>query len=325
MARQQTITVLLYEGVNALDVAGPLEAFAAVRDDAGQPLYRVTTYALGQLQMRSASGLLLCADEPAPFQAPPGNLLLIPGGAGVRAPATLSALADWIVRNHGAFQSVASICTGAYALAETGLVNGRTITTHWAHAIDLKRRYPKVTVRADALFIRDGRFLSSGGVTAGIDLALDLIDNDHGPSKATAVARQLVVFLRRTGSQAQFSEPLKLQAKAGGALADVCHWAANHLDADLSVDALAARANLSARHFARLFRDTFGAPPADYVRRLRVEAARQALVFDGAGLDQIAHACGFDSADGLRRAFQRAFDVTPNEYRRRFGRRGENA
>jgi transcriptional regulator GlxA family with amidase domain len=314
----KTVAILLFEGANAIDVAGPLEAFAAIRQDDGQsPGYRISSWSLGELLVRSESGLKLCADS-APPTSPRADLLLIPGGQGVREPETLRTLSQWIGKHHARFERIATICTGAYVLAESGLVDGRTLTTHWAHAADLRRRYPKVKVTDDVLHTRDGKYYSSGGVTAGIDLALSMIEADWGLRAAMDAARELVVFLRRTGSQAQFSEPLKMQAQAAGGLADVCVWASNHLSADLSVETLAARANLSTRQFSRRFKQTFGKSPAQYIATLRLDAARAALSATNATIEQIARTTGYDSVDGFRRAFERHYRLNPAEYQKRF-------
>jgi len=316
MANPRTVTVLLFDGVNAVDAAGPLEAFATVRPG-GRPAYVPRLWSIGpEPVVRAESGLRLCADGPASDEAS-GDLLLIPGGAGVREPAVLRALADWLRRNHHRFDRLMAVCTGAYALAEAGLADGRVLTTHWAHARELQRRYPAVRVEAEALFRQDGRLFSSGGVTAGIDLALELIEADHGPAAAMAAARELVVFLRRSGGQAQFSGPLRLQSRAAGPLGEVCLWAASNLDADLSVEALAARAGLSPRQFSRRFRAAFGTAPGGYVQALRLDGAR-ALLGQGVAVAQAAAASGFRSPDGFRRAFERRFAVAPGEYRRRF-------
>lgn len=317
MTLERTVAVLLFDQVNALDVAGPLEAFAVASDAEEGPAYRTVVWSFGSSVIRSESGLKLASDGPPPVK-PEGDLLLVPGGAGARDPRMLVRIADWLRAHHFRFKRIAAICTGAYALAEAGLLDGRCAATHWAHVRDLQRRYPKVRVTPDALFVADGRFHTSGGVTAGIDLALDLIERDAGPAAAMRAARQLVVFLRRSGAQAQFSTPLQVQTAATGRLAEVCRWAAAHLDADLSVDALAARAGLSPRQLARRFQADFGATPAAYVQRLRLDAART-LLAQGAHAARVAHAVGFASEDGFRRAFQKRFGVSPVDYRRRFG------
>ncbi len=317
MRWKRTVAVLLFDKVNALDVAGPLEAFAVASEDDAAPRYRTVAWSVDGPVVRSESGLKLASDGPAP-EAPDADLLLVPGGAGVRDSKTLAASAHWLRAHHACFPRIAAICTGAYVLAEAGLLDGRRAATHWAHARDLQSRYPNVRVTPDALFTADDRFHTSGGVTAGIDLALDLIERDAGPGAAMRVARHLVVFLRRSGAQAQYSTPLQAQTAAAGRLGEVCRWAAAHLDADLSVDALAARAGLSPRQLARRFQDTFGAPPASYVQRLRLDAART-LLSQGAQAARVAHAVGFASEDGFRRAFQKRFGVSPVDYRRRFG------
>lgn len=316
MSKPRSIAVLLFEGVNAVDVAGPLEAFAAVHGAGGARLYQTQTWTLGNRQVRSESGLGLHADRLAPDR-PSADLLIVPGGPGVREPETLVRLAGWLRRHHASFGRVAAVCTGAYALAEAGLVNGVRVATHWAHARDLQERYPAVRVDADAIFLSDGRFYSSGGVTAGIDLALDIIETDFGVRAAMDAARELVVFLRRTGTQAQFSEPLKMQVAAAGPLRDVCNWAAANLDADLSIEALASHAGLSERQFSRRFRETFSVPPAGFIKTLRLDTART-LLGQGTAPNQVAAATGFGSLDAFRRAFVRQFGVAPNEYQRKF-------
>ncbi|BAH39984.1 MAG TPA: GlxA family transcriptional regulator [Gemmatimonas aurantiaca] len=315
-----TIATLLYDGVNALDVAGPLEAFAAACTGNNTPGYTIDTWSLGALDVRTESGLLLRAHRRAP-ERPAADLLLVPGGSGVRDPRTLKALGDWLRRHHAAFVRIASVCTGAYAVAESGLADGRTLTTHWAHANDLARRYPAVRVQSDALCTQDGPLYSSGGVTAGIDLALSIIEKDLGVRTAAATARELVVFLRRTGTQAQFSEPLRLQAMNDDGLQEVCLWATNHPDADLSVEALATRANMSPRQFARRFRSAMGITPGRFVVTLRLDRARTALAGGRVSIKRVASGAGFQSVDGFRRAFERELGVSPSEYQQRFANR----
>lgn len=314
------IAVLIYDGVNALDVAGPLEAFAASHTDDGKPGYTLEVWGLNELDVRSESGLRLRADRRAPDR-PQADLLIVPGGPGVREPRTLQSLGSWLRRHHASFSRIASVCTGAYAVAESGIADGRTLTTHWAHADDLQRRYPKVRVESDALYTVDGTLLSSGGVTAGIDLALSIIERDHGVRSAVATARELVVFLRRTGNQAQFSEPLRLQAAGDDGLQEVCLWATNHPEADLSVEVLAHRANLSPRQFARRFHAAFGMSPGRFVTTLRLDHARTALAGGRVNIKRVARSAGFQSVDGFRRAFERELGVSPAEYQQRFANR----
>ena len=316
MNSRLSIAVILFDEINAIDVAGPIEAFGCVRTEADEPAYSIDFWALDALAVRTESGLKLCADRRPP-ERPIADMLIVPGGKGIRSELTLTALSAWLRAHHESFGRIVSICTGAYALAEAGVLDGRDATTHWAHANDLKTRYPKVQVRPDALYLQDGRFYSSGGVTAGIDLAIDLIEDDFGRDAAMRVARELVVFLKRTGAQAQFSMPLQLQSGVSDRLDEVCKWAASHLDADLSVDALASRAGLSSRQFARRFRAAYGTPPAAYIKRLRLDGART-LLSQGVSLSRVVHVSGFGSTDGFRRAFEGQFGVTPREYRKRF-------
>lgn len=316
-----TVAVVLFDQFNAIDVAGPLEVFAAVRRQDGTAAYRAELWSIAGRTVTSESGLTLLAEKRAPAKAA-ADLLIIPGGKGVRANETLSALASWIRRNNESFVRIAAVCTGAYALAEAGLLDRKMATTHWAHADDLRRKYPRIRVDANALFIGDGKVFTSGGVTAGIDLALHLVEQDFGAGAAMRVARELVVFLRRTGTQAQFSEPLKLQTGAAGRLSDVCLWVANNLHGDLSVESLARRANLSVRQFSRKFRAAFGVSPGAYVKSLRMHAARADLETGDAAIEQIAGLYGFESADGFRRAFESVFDIAPSQYQARFMRKG---
>lgn len=311
------VAILLFEGVTAFDVAGPADAFAVVSDDLQRPAYEIAFWSVDGKVVTSASGLRLAGDT-LTGTAPRADVLIVPGGGGLREPQRLTRVARWLKANHRRFRRIASVCTGAYALAESGLLDGRRVTTHWRFARDLAARYPRVQVEPDALFLNDGKYFSSGGIAAGVDLALSLIELDHGARVATAAARELVVFLRRTGAQAQFSEPLKLQVAASDRLAGVCSWAANNLAGDLSVAALAKRAGLSERQFSRLFASSLGSSPAHYITRLRLDAARTALSQPRATVEQVARVTGFQTPDGFRRAFEKHFQVNPSEYQRRF-------
>jgi transcriptional regulator GlxA family with amidase domain len=213
---------------------------------------------------------------------------------------------------------VASVCSGAFLLAEAGVLAGRRATTHWESCDALARRHPDVEVDPDPIFVRDGNVLTSAGVTAGMDLALALVEDDHGPERALAVARQLVMYVRRPGGQSQFSAALRAQRAERRPLRELQAWVADHLDADLSVEALARRAAMSPRNFARAFAAEAGVTPARYVEEVRVEAARRLLEGTGRPVDGIAAACGFGSAETMRRAFLRTVHVPPSEYRKRF-------
>ena len=213
---------------------------------------------------------------------------------------------------------IGSVCTGAFVLAAAGLLDGRRATTHWQLCPRLARDHPAVAVEDDPIFVRDGNVYTSAGVTAGMDLALALVEEDHGHDAAMRIARHLVMFVRRPGGQSQFSAALDLQAAERRPIRDLQAWIAGHPSGDLSVEALAARAHMSPRNFARVFRDEVGQTPARFVERVRVEAARRLLEESGAGLERVARECGFGGADSMRRSFLRVLRVAPSEYRGRF-------
>jgi transcriptional regulator GlxA family with amidase domain len=205
-----------------------------------------------------------------------------------------------------------------YGIAPSGALDGRRVTTHWRFANDLATRFPKLKVDANALYLKDGAFYSSAGITAGIDLSLALIEEDYGPRVALDVAREMVVYLKRSGGQEQYSEPLQFQSRAQDRLANVAVWIVNHLGEDLRVERLAEKANVSPRHFNRLFKDSFGDTPADFVEKLRLGEARRLLGERGSRIEAVALASGFSSADSFRRAFERRFGLAPAAYRGRF-------
>jgi transcriptional regulator GlxA family with amidase domain len=317
------IGVLGFEGANAMDIVGPLEAFASAtalaheehRRHAG---YETLLIGLGHKPFTAESGVLLkphCHCD----AAPPLDTLIIPGGPGLREPRTNAAAAAWIAGRAPRTRRIASVCTGIFGLAATGLLDGRRVTTHWRWAERVAQRFPALKMHGDALFIKDGKYYTGGGITAGIDLALALIEEDLGPRNALATAREMVVYLKRPGGQEQYSEPLRAQTRAADRFADLVAWIDAHPDADLTVEALAQRACLSPRHFSRRFRQTFGCTPADYVEDARLREARQRLVLPGCTVDSIAAALGFSSADVFRRAFERRFGITPSRYRQCFG------
>jgi len=246
------------------------------------------------------------------------DTLIIPGGSGLRAPTTNACLAEWLRTRSTRIRRIAAVCTGIYGLAPTGLLDGRRVTTHWRYAADVAQRYPKLRVEPDRIFVADGRFFTSAGVTAAIDLALGLIEADHGPRLAVEVARELVVYLKRNGGQEQYSGPLRLQARSGDRLAELPAWIAANLTAPLTVETLAARANLSARQLQRRFVEDFGLTPGAVVERVRLDAARDRLSEGTYRIEQVARMVGFRSADVFRRAFVRQFGTRPSDYRGRF-------
>jgi transcriptional regulator GlxA family with amidase domain len=315
------IGVLVYDGVQSLDVTGPMDVFAAANACMGgaRAVHDLCTIGLDAKAVRTESSLTMLPDFTL-ADAPALDTLVIPGGAGSRLVNANPLLLDWIRERAASARRVVSVCTGLYILAATGLVDGRRVTTHWAHAIDARARYPDVRIEAEHLFLRDGPYYTSGGLTAGIDLALSLVEEDHGSAIALAVARELVMYMKRPGNQAQFSAPLDAQTRGIGRLRTLVDWLVDHLDEDLGVERLADRMAMSPRHFSRLFADTFDATPARYVERLRLERACVLLTSGALAVERIASGVGFASADAFRRAFRARYDASPNEYRERFSR-----
>lgn len=311
-----TIALLGYDGLQTLDLTGPLDALGSA-NSLRPGSYRTIVASLDGRQFVSETGLRIVPDC-ALDDAGPIDTLILPGGEGLRRDGVAEGIADALRRRAPSLRRIVSICTGSYGLAPSGLADGRRITTHWRFAADIAKRFPALTVDPDAIFIKDGPIYSSAGITAAIDLALALIEEDHGPKLALAVARDLVVYLKRSGGQQQYSEPLQFQAQAGDRFAELAAWMVTHLHADMGVEALAARTGLSARQFNRRFQQQFGTSPAQKVEALRLDAARDNLTGSDAPMDRIAHSVGFASSDVFRRAFERRFGLSPSDYRRRF-------
>jgi transcriptional regulator GlxA family with amidase domain len=301
---------------------GPADAFAiandiAARDGRGAP-YRIRVVGLSQLGFVAESGLRFEAHATL-HAAPPPDTLILPGGSGLRDPQAGARLVAWLRAQARDCRRIACVCTGIFGLAPSGLLDGRRVTTHWRFARAVAQQFPKLTVEEDALYIRDGRYYTSAGITAGIDLSLALIEEDLGPQVALAVARELVVYLKRPGGQAQYSAPLRMQTLSSDRFADLAAWIVGHLDEDLRVERLAGQVNLSPRHFSRLFAEVFGCAPARYVEDLRLSEARRMLCQDAVSIQRTAAAVGFASPDVFGRAFERRFGLSPAEYRSRFG------
>lgn len=322
--RTRRIGFIGFPQFNALDLTGPMDVFSAAAEleleRAGprrRPVYETLVIGLDPAPFRAESTLAVVPDATL-ADAPPLDTIIVPGGRGVREPATLAALAQWLRGRGRRARRIASVCTGAYALAEAGLLDGSVVTTHWRHARALAARYPQLTVDADAIFLRNGRIYTSAGISAGIDLALALVAEDHGPALALDVARELIVHVKRDGGQRQYSVPLAFQTAAGDRLGELAAWMLRHLDGDLSVERLAERCSLSRRQLSRRFHEAFGLAPAQYVERLRVDEARQRLSESRVPVDRIATAVGFRSVDVFRRAFERQVGIAPARYRARF-------
>jgi len=319
--KSRSVEVLAFPDVQMLDVAGPTQVFTAANELAGEaeaPLYTMRLVAPRAGSVQATSGLSLAT---APLGAPAAALdtLIVAGGKGVMRAIEDEPLLDWLRVRAASARRVASVCTGAFLLAAAGLLDERRAVTHWDYCDRLARRFPRVTVDPDPIFVRDGKIWTSAGVTAGIDLSLAMVEEDCGRSLALAVARHLVVFLKRPGGQAQFSAALTLQS-ADDRFAALHAWLADHLADDLPLTRLAAQAGMSERTFLRHYREATGLTPQRAVERLRVEAARQQLAEMSLPAKRIAARCGFGSEETLRRSFLRVHGVSPQEYRQRFGR-----
>ncbi len=317
----RVVEVLAFPRVQLLDVAGPLQVFASANDlvaeSGGVPPYTSRVVAPGGMNIMASAGLGLAA-APLPRTDAALDTLMIAGGQGVEEAAADPVLVDWVRARAMRARRVASVCTGAFLLAASGLLDGRRAVTHWSFCAELARRFPAVQVEPDPIFVRDGPVWSSAGVTAGMDLALALVEEDLGRTLALAVARYLVVFLKRPGGQAQFSAALSLQA-ADERFAVLHDWITGHLAGDLSLPVLARQAGMSERSFSRHYTETTGLTPARAVERLRVEAVRHLLSDTRVPIKRIAARCGFGSEETMRRSFGRLIASTPQDYRARFG------
>jgi transcriptional regulator GlxA family with amidase domain len=321
-ARRQ-VAILIYQGVQSLDFTGPLEVFAGAQrliEESGRRErgYEVKLLSVDGRPLQTSSGLIVTPHASLASAPAKIDTLLVAGGYGSREATADRALLEWISQTAASARRTASVCTGAFLLAAAGLLDGRRATTHWASAAELAARYPQVDVDPEPIFLRDGPVWTSAGVTAGMDLALALVEEDLDRDAALQIARHLVLFLRRPGNQGQFSATLSAQQPKREPLREVQRHVIEHPAGDLSVDALADRACMSPRNFARAFHAESGVTPARYVEQVRLEAARRRLEDTAEPIGAVALACGFGTAETMRRAFLRALDVGPAEYRRRF-------
>jgi transcriptional regulator GlxA family with amidase domain len=317
------IVILAFDDVQSLDVTGPTEVFSLAGQVARDP-YRVELVAPAAGPIRTNSGLTLLPKCAAASVRGPIDTLMIAGGSGVERALEDERLVAWVRRAAGRARRVASVCTGAFLLAEAGVLDGRRAATHWAGCEELARRYPAVRVDHESIFVRDGEVWTSAGVTAGMDLALALVEEDLGPEVALEAARWLVLFVRRPGGQSQFSSHLRVQAAERRPLRELQEWMTTNLDADLSVPALAERACMSPRNFARAFAREVGMTPAAYVEALRTDHARLRLESTGQKVEAVARDCGFGTVETMRRAFHRRLGVGPADYRNRFHAGGDD-
>jgi transcriptional regulator GlxA family with amidase domain len=323
---QRRIAILALPKTALSDLAGPYEAFLSAgrlgreRLKINQPYYDVTLLSIGGSSITTLSGLSITGAFPFhEYQAPPDTLVVAGEPDSLDGSGDQSALFDWLRGMALESRRVCSVCTGAFCLAEAGLLDRRQVTTHWTHASTLARRYPAVHVNPEPLFMRDGKFYSSAGCTAAMDMSLALIDEDLGVAIATEIAQAALMYLRRPGRQAQISPLLKLQMSEREPLRNLQSWMLEHLHLPLTVEDLAREAHMSPRNFARSFVTAVGTTPARFLETLRLEAARRRLEETGRSMDQIASECGFGSAEVMRRSFVRSFGTPPSVYRRETG------
>lgn len=322
MAHGRLVQIVVYEGVQTLDVFGPAEVFSVASKLLGGSGYRLRIASLTGQDVRSDSGIRLGVDGGLAEADGPVDTLVVPGGLGAFEASESAELLTAIRAARGRSARVCSVCTGAFLLAAAGMLNGRAATTHWSSCAALAQRYPDVTVEPDRIFVRDGNVFTSAGVTAGIDLALALVESDHGVELARTVARFLVMFLQRPGGQSQFSARLEHPVKAESPLRPVLDTIIADPADDHRLPRLAERAAMSERHLGRLFAEHTGTTPARFVERVRVEAARNMLENTSAPVDAVAGRSGFGSDETMRRAFIRVLGVGPADYRERFRNTG---
>jgi transcriptional regulator GlxA family with amidase domain len=316
-AETRRIVLVAFDRLQTLDLVGPAEVFSmASRISPGA--YATEVVAADKREISTSSGLHLRPDRSLAACRGPIDTLVVVGGEGVPDAIADGRIVAWTARTAPRCRRVASVCNGAFFLARAGLLDGRRATTHWSACETLRRRHPEIEVDEDAIFVKDGDVYTSAGVTAGMDLSLALVEEDLGRRTALEVARWLVLFLKRPGGQSQFSTQLSAQIAEREPLRELQAWIADSLAADLTVPALAERACMSPRNFARAFRREVGVTPASYVEAARVEAARVALDGTREPIEQVARRCGFGTVETMRRAFHRRLGVGPSSYRERF-------
>ena len=315
-AAREVVMVTFEEG-QILDVTGPLEVFSHASRYLPDVRYRTQVVTNGGGPVIASCGLEF-ASLPIHEITGPVDTLMVAGGAGIDAAVADTELVAHIRRLAADARRVTSVCSGAFLLAAAGLLDGRRATTHWADCRQLDEAYADVTVDLDAIYVNDGNVWTSAGVTAGIDLTLALVADDHGHQAAAIVARQLVVYLQRSGGQAQFSALLAGQAADTEPVRDLLAWLRDHLTDDLSVAALARQINLSERQFTRVFKAEVGATAADHVEAVRLDSACRLLETTNRTIEQIAKTCGFGTPETMNRTFRRRLDTTPREHRRHF-------
>jgi transcriptional regulator GlxA family with amidase domain len=323
--KAKPIGILAFDGVEIIDLTGPLDVFALSNEGfkrAGfsqEPLYPIRMFAKQAELVTTSCGLQINATCAYGELRDDIDTLVVPGSPDIDAVLADPALRDWILAMSGQVRRVVSVCTGAFMLAWAGLLDGRRATTHWAYCERLAADYPAVTVEADRIFLQDGPVFTSGGITSGIDLALALVEEDWGRDHALAIARMMVMFLKRPGGQSQFSGYLVCEAASHPSLRKLMAWIMENPAEDLSVQSLAERMAMSPRHFARVFQEESGMTPAKFVEKARIDAARQHLGDGAIRVETAAAVSGFGDPERMRRAFIRHLGISPQDYRERFG------
>jgi transcriptional regulator GlxA family with amidase domain len=311
------IVILIFDGVQPIDFSGPAQALTTANEEGASPPYAVRLHAMSQEKVRTASGFFV-SSEPLP-KGLPIDTLIIPGGPGVHEASHQGPLfSDALRKLSDEARRVCSVCTGAFLLARTGLLAQRRAVTHWRSCDRLAQEFPEIRVEPDSLFLKDGNVWTSAGVTAGIDLTLALIQEDHSAALAAKVARRLVVYLRRPGGQKQYSEPLSLQEAAGTRYAGLLQKMLGAPELEWHVEEMASVAGQSLRSFHRGFQSELGMTPSKALEKIRTEQARNYLHTTDLRLKQIAGKCGFRTEDAMREAMVRQFGVSPSEIRERF-------
>jgi transcriptional regulator GlxA family with amidase domain len=314
-----SVAIAIFPDVQALDVAGPVDVFAeANRFVAPEDRYTVTLLSADAGTLRASNGMSLTADQTFGEARGYFDLALVAGGPRLPEVPPDPRLTEWLASVAEGCGRYGSVCTGAFALGHAGLLDDRNVTTHWQHAAQLAAQFPQARVEFDRIYLRDDRLVTSAGVTAGIDLSLALVTEDHGPQVALAVAKRLVVFSQRQGGQSQFSPYLTAPADETSPAAQVQAYVMAHIGENFTVKQLAEVAGMSARNFARVFVQETGVTPHEFVERARMDAARKLLESSNTPLKTIAYDCGFGSADRMRIVFVKRIGATPNQYRERF-------
>lgn len=322
-ARRQVV-IAGFDGAQILDITGPAEIFASVGQDRSAPAYDVILAGPRRTALSTTCGIDLSVDKAFNDFSTEDyrsiDTLIIAGGFGMRKNTSDADLMHFVEHAARHARRVTSVCTGAFVLAAAGLLDGKRAVTHWMYCNALERNFPRVTVDADAIYVRDGHVWTSAGVTAGMDLSLALIEEDLGRDVALKVARQHVMFIMRPGGQSQFSAHLAAQQNHDKPLGDLLEWIVENVNQDLSVPSLARQAAMSERNFARHFSRETGTTPARFVEAARVQAARRLLEESNRPIDQVAYQSGFSNAERMRRTFHRHLGISPLDYRTRFGR-----